>query len=363
MTLEKGSDAPDNKSPKPGPFGPYILALGPQRSTDFGPQLKPKDSKVQPAEPVHPVPLIDIAAEADRTLDLVAMKILAQQVINEMKNMKPLTLPRPKKYLAETTNEREKGILENAQDILTVKKEINIHALPAEQSLTEAMRNNRVLGIDLALDPLNPRLDQHAYLSQAMMQSLKRGGATHLIVPVEQKVLDQFMKSGKVTRDLMPGDAIHNRLAIEIQAALQSGLKLVSSGSNFEGHHDRSQAELRAVTEVLRDKTAKAVMITDNGRLADAQYGDGTASVGQLLRNLADPANPTEKIKLATVLLVDPKASRGGLAVMQDLRQPLAIVPQKTNAFKQLKVIGDLDALNGQAKTASSWNIVLALPY
>ena len=251
-----------------------------------------------------------------------------QLVIDKMKSTRPAEQVKPGEYLAEATNDNEKA--------RAVKQEINREGKPPSELLAEALRNSRVLGIE-QINSYDNALAGAAY-SLALMKSLKDAGATHLAVPYKQDVLDQFMKTGKVDSIEVTEGPAHRLASMTMQAALQNGIKLVTSLDRFD--IPSNEAAAKAVKDVLKDKNTKVILLTHVGMLSNTGDQDGKKSTGQVLRDEQDPANVATKIKLTTVKQVDPHTLTDYepvSAFIGNLRQPVAVPIVKTNVLPKVE--------------------------
>jgi len=288
-----------------------------------------------------------------------------QPVVDKMKDTKPASEVKPDKYLSETANDHEAALLKlDREKVIAAKKEVNTEGKPPTEVLSEAMKNSRVLGIE-ELAYYHNALG-NAPDSLAMMKSLKDAGATHVVVPFKQDVLDEFMKTGKVDSKKVMSIPGNQLILMNMQAALQNGLKLVSSfdASAKPGAMDMptAQREAEAVRDVLKDRNAKVILLTDGGRMANTEDRNGQKSTGQLLRNESDPAHPSEKIKLTSVSQVDPHDTvlTPISELLADLKQPVAIPMGKAQVVAKVKAGSEFDYKT--PPQLDSWDILMAWP-
>jgi len=282
----------------------------------------------------------------------------AQIAIDKMTNMKPAPESKPASYLPETADDSETARVGNQEKVKEAKREINASGQPPSHVLSEAMKNNRVLGIGMGF--YEEGYEQHVL---ATMQKLKEAGATHLAVAFKQEALDEFMKTGKVDASLvtaMPGNVM---ILVNMQAALQNGIKLVSS--DLSGHSDgfssSSKDEIEAVKTVLKDKNAKVILLTTNSQLANSESANDGLVTGQLIRNEPDPANPGQKIKFVSVKdvktddVLEPVSS-----MFRGLKEPIAIPLRQTKEFAKLKAGYEFNFK--KPATLDTWDIVMVYP-
>jgi len=276
-----------------------------------------------------------------------------QKIIDGMATRKLDKQERPEKYLPETANQTEKGLVKDV-NIKQVKKEINDKGGPPEDILAEAMRGNRVLGIPAF--PAGGMQDQADFALRTMAK-LKEAGATHLAVPFSQEVLDEFNRTGKVDLSKLPKAYINDVTGAYMQAALFNNIKLVASDGD-----KNAEMESKAVLNVLKDKNAKVVLISETERLANAVDRDGAKSVTQLLRKEKDPASPDKALSVATVSMhvagngaVDPFAY-----LFEDLKQSTAVVTGKTPTLAGVKA--GMEFRYEKPQNLGSWDITVLLP-
>ena len=279
-----------------------------------------------------------------------------QIIIDGLKNIKPGSNPKPEKYLPETASELELRRFGTQENVIKVKKEINTEGKPFSEILSDAMKNSRVLGIGL-----DSYEKGHEQFSLTAMKSLKDAGATHVVVPFKQDVLDEFMKAGKVDSTKVNSFLGNAMTLISMQAALQNGLKLVSSTPTKPGPSEQYKAKLAAVESTLKDKNAKVILLTHNNELASVEDWDGQAVTAQLIRKAVDPANPSERIKFTSVYQADLNNPGSPFSTLfEELRQPLGLQLRQAQSISKVKIGTSLDYKD--EPTVDSWDILMAWP-
>jgi len=113
------------------------------------------------------------------------------------------------------------------QELEAIRSEINCVGEEPLAVAARLMQENQILG----LGEMHWTPNGHRDFGSAVMPVLKGAGATHLALEIDwwvQPVLDEFMRSGSLSRDALPCLLRDDDYVAMLEAARRAGLKLVA---------------------------------------------------------------------------------------------------------------------------------------
>lgn len=292
---------------------------------------------------------------AKEAAEIKARMAETQKIVDAMKDQKFEPSKPPVNPFKLEASDWEKLVFGGtADDVIAAKKELNKVARDPFDAIGAAMQDSRVL----ALTTLYEANEKTAQFADQMMAKLKAAGATHVMLPIDQKILDEFMASGKVDRSKLDQWAPGDRNAILAQAALKHGLKLASIPDADILSHKEAPAQVAAISAILKDKNAKVVYFGYDQNINTDTDKEGAPSSVSLLKDRNDPANPAQKLKVQTVRFED-GIPADLYPFTETLSAPAAVRTSEAKLMGGVKVEG---ATFNRKVPLSSWDLVVFMP-
>ncbi len=264
-------------------------------------------------------------ATSDRGDDLAIQRapIIKERAkdIADMKDKKSEPIKKPEQYIDPNGKDKPpEGV--TAEDWKKIKEEFNAHGDTPEKALGQAMKNSKVLGIGYGQIDWKDNLE----FANSTFAELSKNGATHAVFdlpPEDQKLLDEFRKTGKVDRTKLHPGADMDYKAAFMQAALNNGLKLVAGGRESPIDNQNSKARADAIQKILSEKDAKVVIVGDDNHMAGKDR-DGRPSTVQRLKDAG------VAVKTALINDTDNSDNRAGRN-LKSLKAPVALPTDKAS--------------------------------
>jgi hypothetical protein len=274
---------------------------------------------------------------------------------NAQKQYMPLSLSRRELEAFKGQNPEMKP-----NDALTLHREVNAHGKPPMVALTDAMKNNQVVGFgDMHIEP-SPHND---LLIEALPQ-LKAAGATHFAVemhPGMKPILDQLKHDGHFSdanKDLLRGQYKHPEAFINIlETAQKNGLQIVPVDSDYGDKRDRNTAMADNISGILKDKNAKVVFFVGAEHIEAGTDMLGDKTAGQQLKDRG--------ISLSTFYPGLASSDRSGLMPLSlGATEPVAVSTRESPDIGNLDISKELKlpSMTVKGEKVKDWDNVIIYP-